>query len=67
MIEILTRLYVLIVVVVSLLALVYVYALPPPSLGKTRDGVPFFTPQVANPETGEPLDLGELIRHYKGE
>ena len=36
-------------------------------LQMTRDGVPFFTPPVAHPETGEPLDLGELIRHYKGE
>lgn len=67
MIALLTRIYVMVVVALSLVALVYVYAFPPDSLAKTRDGVPFFTPPVADPETGEPLDLGELIRHYKGE
>ena len=67
MIGLVTRIYVSVVVALSLAALVYVYAFPPPSLEMTRDGVPFFTPPVAHPETGEPLDLGELIRHYKGE
>lgn len=67
MIGLFTRIYVLVIVAVSLAALIYVYASPPPSLQMTRDGVPFFTPSVAHPETGEPLDLGELIRNYKGE
>jgi len=62
-----TRLYVYAISLVCLASLVYVYALPPESLRVTRDGIPFFTPPVAHPETGEPLDLGELVRHFKGE
>ncbi len=67
MLRIFTRIYVLAVVVISLVSLVYVYAFPPASLSMTRDGVPFHTPPVAHPATGEPLDLGELIRNFKGE
>ena len=63
----LMRGYVLLVTLVCLGTLIFVYARPPESLRTTRDGVPFFTPPVAHPETGEPLDLGDLIRHYKGE
>ena len=63
----LMRGYVVLVTLISLGALVFVYVYPPESLRSTRDGVPFFTPPVEHPETGEPLDLGELIRHYRGD
>ncbi len=63
----LMRLLVVSVGVVSLASLIYIYAFPPVSLQMTRDGVPFFTPPVEHPEGGEPLDLGELIRHFTGE
>ena len=63
----LMRGYVFLITAISLVTLVYVYAYPRQSLQSTRDGVPFFTPPVSHPETGEPLDLGDLIRHYKGE
>jgi len=63
----LTRAYVTLIALVSLGSLVYVYGSPPQSLQRTRDGVPYFTPRVAHPETGEALDLGELIRHYRGD
>lgn len=62
-----TRIYLSCVSLVSVLALVYIYAFPPPSMLKNRDGVPHFTPQVVHPETGVPLDVGELIRHYRGD
>ncbi len=62
-----TRLYVALIALVSLGSLVYVYLVPLPGLQQTRDGVPYFTPRVAHPETGEPLELGELIRHYRGD
>lgn len=52
---------------VSLGALVYVYAFPPESMQVSREGVPHFTPKVLHPETGEPLDINDLIRHYKGD
>ncbi len=59
--------YVAIVSLISISALVYVYVFPPQSMSKSRDGVPHFTPQVVNPETGKPLNVGELIRHYRGD
>jgi len=62
-----TLLYVVAVSLTCLASLVYVYFMPPASLQSTRDGVPFFTPPVEHPETGDPLDLGELVRHFKGE
>jgi hypothetical protein len=63
----LSKVYVGIVTLLSLVTLVYVYAVPLQSARVSRDGVPHFTPPVAHPETGEPLDMGALIRHYKGE
>ncbi len=63
----LTRAYVAIVTAISLASLVYVYAFPPDTMFVSRDGVPHFTPTVAHPETGEPLDMGALIRHYRGD
>ena len=63
----LSKVYALIVTLVSLATLVYVYAFPLESMRVSRDGVPHFTPPVAHPETGEPLDMGALIRHYRGE
>lgn len=54
------------VIVGSVAGAAFVYAVPPPSLRMTRDGVPHFTPPVAHPQTGEPLDVGMLARHYKG-
>jgi hypothetical protein len=62
-----TQAYVGLVSMLSLGALVYIYAFPPESMFKTRDGVPHFTPQVMHPETGKPLSVGELIRHYRGD
>ena len=62
-----TQGYVAIVGIICVVALFYIYAFPPASMFTTRDGVPHFTPQVINPETGKPLDVGELIRHYRGD
>ena len=62
-----TQTYVAMVSLLSVGALVYIYAFPPESMFKSRDGVPHFTPQVMHPETGKPLSVGELIRHYRGD
>ena len=62
----LTQVYVAMVSLISIAALIYVYAVPPQSMRKSRDGVPHFMPQVKHPETGKPLDLGDVIRHYLG-
>lgn len=63
----LTKAYVAIVSAICVATLVYVCVFPPQSMFVSRDGVPHFTPAVAHPETGEPLDLGALIRHYRGD
>lgn len=55
------------VIGVSIGSFTYILIEQPDYLRSDRDGVPFYTPQVINPEGGEPLSMGELIRHYKGE
>ena len=62
-----TRFYAAGVSAVSIVALIYIYAFPPQSMLKSRDGVPHFTPQVTHPETGKPIGVGELIRQYRGD
>lgn len=55
------------VTVLSIAVLVYVYVVPMESMHKTRDGAPHFSPKVIHPETGEAVDLGKLIRHFRGD
>ncbi len=63
----LLKLYVATVSVVSVLALIYVYVKPPQSMLVDRDGIAHFTPPVTHAETGEPVSLGELVRHFRGD
>ena len=63
----LLKFYVLVVTLVSILGLAYVYAQPPQSMRVDRDGVAHFTPPVMHAETGEPVALGRLIRHFRGD
>lgn len=55
------------VTAISFAGLGYILITQPAYLKSDRDGVPFYTPQVINPETGEAINMGELIRHFKGE
>lgn len=61
------KIYVLAVSVVSVVCLVYVYVKPPQSMFADRDGVAHFAPPVVHGETGEPVALGDLIKHYRGD
>ncbi len=61
------KIYSILIGLVSLGVLVYVYAFPPESMQVSREGVPHFTPNVVHPETGEPIDINDLVRHYKGD
>lgn len=61
------RYYSILIGIISTVALVYVYAFPPESMQVSRNGVPHFTPPIVNPDTGESMDLDELIRHYRGD
>ena len=55
------------VAVITMAAIVYPFVHRPDFLTKSREGTPFFTPPVINPDTGEAIELDELIRHYKGD
>lgn len=61
------QLYVIAVAAVSLVTLVYVYMKPLQSMHVTRDGVAHFSPPVINPDTGEAIALGTLVRHFRGD
>lgn len=47
--------------------LVYILVTQPAYLHASRNGVPYFTPKVINPQGGKPLDLNMLVRNYKGQ
>ncbi|MFK5913704.1 MAG: hypothetical protein QM484_04945 [Woeseiaceae bacterium] len=55
------------VLIISVASLSYILIEKPAYLNADRDGVPFYTPDVINPDNGKAVSLGELIRHYKGE
>jgi len=62
-----TTIYVVAIALISLGGLVFVYAVPPMSMKNDRNGIPHFTPQVVHPETGEAIDMGDLVKHYRGD
>ncbi|WP_131109780.1 hypothetical protein [Sulfuricystis thermophila] len=53
--------------VVSIGGILWMTFAPPPGMKATKDGVPYFTPPVVHPVTGEAIPLETLVRHYKGE
>ena len=65
--KLISQAYMIVVAAISVISLIYIYAFPPASMFKSREGVAYFTPKVAHPVTGEPLNANELIRHYRGD
>jgi len=59
--------YVTAVALVSVGGLAYVYTVPPVSMKTDRNGIPHFTPQVIHPETGEAINMRDLVRHFRGD
>lgn len=55
------------VLILTIVCYAFIFIKQPESLRNTRDGVPFFSPPVINPETGESIQLKTLVKHYKGE
>ena len=53
------------VALVSIAAVVHVAIQPLDEVARTRQGMPFFTPPVLNPDTGEPIEMDALVEHYK--
>lgn len=58
--------FALLVAMLSVGTIVYIAIAQPDYLRETRNGVPYFTPPVVHPETGEPVELDRLAEHYKG-
>jgi len=65
--RLLMRLFVAIASVISVGGYFWMLFAPPPGLQATRDGVPYFSPPVLHPVSGEAIPLETLVRHYKGE
>ncbi|MDX9994137.1 MAG: hypothetical protein RBS28_02355 [Rhodocyclaceae bacterium] len=65
--RLLMRLFVAIAAVVSIGGFLWMTFAPPPGLKASRDGVPYFSPPVQHPVSGEAVPLEKLVRHYKGE
>ncbi|HMM53732.1 MAG TPA: hypothetical protein PKC23_01805 [Candidatus Desulfobacillus sp.] len=64
------RLLMRLFVAASLVAVVgglgYVYVKPPEGMHVTSEGVPYLSPPVVHPVTGEAVTLEVLVHHYKG-
>ncbi len=60
------RLFIVLSMIAVVCGLAWVYIKPPESTRVTRDGVPYLTPPVAHPLTGEAIPLERLVQHYKG-
>lgn len=52
--------------IIVIAGLAYVYVKPPQSMRANRDGVPYYTPPVVNPMTGEAIPVEQLVKHYRG-
>ncbi len=65
--RVLMRLFVAIAAIVSIGGYLWMTFAPPTGLKATKDGVPYFTPPVIHPVSGEAIPVETLVRHYKGE
>ena len=63
----LMRLFAAVAAIISIGGFLWMTFAPPPGLKVTRDGVPYLTPPVLHPVSGEAIPLEKLVRHYKGE
>ena len=52
--------------IASIGGLLWMTFAPPPGMKATRDGVPYFTPPVIQPISGEVVPVETLVQHYKG-
>ncbi len=64
--RLLMRLFVAAAAIATVGGIGWMYASPPSGMNVTRDGVPYLSPPVVNPATGEPVPLERLVQHYKG-
>jgi hypothetical protein len=52
---------------VTVVGLAAMLIAPPGNTRVDRNGLPYFTPKVINPATGEPVPMDVLVRHYRGQ
>jgi hypothetical protein len=64
--RLLLRFLVALSVIASIGGLLWMTFAPPPGMKATKDGVPYFTPPVIHPVTGQPVPVETLVQHYKG-
>ncbi|MDP2135296.1 MAG: hypothetical protein Q8J99_16970 [Sulfuritalea sp.] len=64
--RLLLRLLVALSAIVSISGVLWMSFAPPPGMKATKDGVPYFTPPVVHPVTGQPVPVEILVQHYKG-
>ncbi len=64
--RLLLRFLVALSAIASIGGLLWMTFAPPPGMKATADGVPYLTPPVVHPVTGQPLPVETLVRHYKG-
>ncbi len=64
--RLLMRLFVATAAVAAIGGLGWMYVNPPAGMHETRDGVPYLSPPVVHPATGEPVPLERLVQHFKG-
>lgn len=50
--------------IILVAGLAYVYVKPPENLRCNRDGVPYYTPPVIHPVSGEAVPVETLVKHY---
>ncbi|WP_455383839.1 hypothetical protein [Acidihalobacter prosperus] len=55
------------VAALTLASVAYITIVRPPYLKATRYGVPYYTPEVINPVTNQPVDVNRLVQRYLGE
>lgn len=63
----LLRLLIALSAIASIGGILWMTFAPPPGMKVTKDGVPYFTPPVSHPISGEVIPVDTLVRHYKGE
>jgi len=63
--ELQLKILVIFCTLLTIFSFVYIIWAKPESLRVSRDGVPFFTPKVINPDDGKAISVDELIQHFK--
>mgnify|MGYP003956909327 FL=1 len=56
----------ILIMIITVVIFIYMFAKTPESLKASSHGVPFFTPDAIHPESGEIISIEKLVKHFKG-